>query len=184
MVPFDRSVTFTAVDLVVLFEVRPEEMNQQFSKILSMFEHGTLSTLEPVTVMPMTNIEDAFRLISSRKHTGKVVLEVDDTTMVKAVPLRPAPLKLDESSTYVVAGGLGDLGKRICLLMATHGAKHIVTLARRTLDSEVQEDFHSQMQALGAVVHILKCDVVEESDMKQAAAFCRDRLPPVKGVVQ
>lgn len=183
MVPFDKSVTFAAVDLVVLFEVQPEEMSERFSKIMAMFENSTLSTLEPVTVMPMTNIEDAFRLISSRKHTGKVVLEVDDTTVVKAVPLRPVPLKLDDSASYIVVGGLGDLGKRICLLLASHGAKHVITLARRTLDCEMRDAFKSEMQSLGAIVHIVKCDIVQESDMKEAASFCNENLPPVKGVI-
>jgi acyl transferase domain-containing protein/NADPH:quinone reductase-like Zn-dependent oxidoreductase len=183
MVPFDKSVTFAAVDLVVLFEVRPEEMSHRFSKIISMFENGTLSTLEPVTVMPMTNMEDAFRVISSRKHTGKVVLEVDNTTTVNAVPLRPIPLKLDESWTYVVAGGLGDLGKRICLLLASHGAKHVLTLSRRSLDSEAREAFQSQILSLGAVVHVVKCDITQASDIIEAALFCREKLPPVKGVI-
>lgn len=183
MAPFDKSVTFAAVDLVVLFEVRPEEMSERFSKIMSMFEDKTLSTLEPVTVMSMTKIEDAFRHISSRKHTGKVVLEVEGTTLVKAVPLRPAPLKLDESGTYVVAGGLGDLGKRICCLLAAHGAKHIVTLARRTLDSDAREAFVAEMGGLEVVAHLLKCDVADESQMKEAASFCLNNLPPVKGVI-
>jgi NADPH:quinone reductase-like Zn-dependent oxidoreductase len=183
MVPFDKSVTFAAVDLVVLFEVRPEEMSERFSKIMSMFEDKTLSTLEPVTVMPMTNIEDAFRLISSRKHTGKVVLEVTDTTLVKAVPLRPAPLELDESGTYIVAGGLGDLGKRICCLLAAHGAKQIVTLGRKTLDSDIRDGFVTELRDLGATVHLLKCDIVDESQIKEAALFCHENLQPVKGVI-
>jgi NADPH:quinone reductase-like Zn-dependent oxidoreductase len=183
MAPFDKSVTFAAVDLVVLFEVRPEEMSERFKKIMSMFQDGTLSTLEPVTVTPMTNIEDAFRLISSRKHTGKVVLEIDNATMVKAIPLRPAPLKLDASGTYVVAGGLGDLGKRICFLLASHGAKTVVTFARRSLNLEARETFENEMQRLGAAVHTLQCDIIKESDIKEAAAYCSDNLPPVKGVV-
>ncbi|RDW64263.1 hypothetical protein BP5796_10765 [Coleophoma crateriformis] len=182
MVPFDKSVTFASVDLVVLFEAQPEEMSERFSKVLAMFESGILSKLEPITAFPMSDIESAFRLISSRKHTGKVVLEVEENTMVKAVPSRQAPLQLEENGSYVVAGGLGDLGKRICRLLASHGAKSIVTLSRRTLDAEAQELFANELEELGAAVHMLQCDIVNESDVQDVILKCK-KLPPIRGVI-
>jgi NADPH:quinone reductase-like Zn-dependent oxidoreductase len=183
MAPFDRSITFAAVDLVVLFETQIERMNDEFQTVMKMFESGILAPVAPVTAIPVSNIEEAFRLIASRKHTGKVVVEAESDALVKAVIAKPEPLQLDPSGSYVVAGGLGDLGKRICRLLATHGAKHIVTLSRRSPSDEDRQAFEADMAQLGAALHIVKCDIIDESSMTEAASICQESLPPVKGVI-
>lgn len=183
MAPFDRGITFAAVDLVVLFESQIERMNDEFQTVMSMFESGILAPVAPVTAIPVSNIEEAFRLIASRKHTGKVVVEAEADALVKAVIAKPEPLQLDPSGSYVVAGGLGDLGKRICRLLASHGAKHIVTLSRRSLSDDDRQTFEADIAQLGAVLHIVKCDIIDESSMTEAAIICQETLPPVKGVI-
>ncbi|KAJ5896473.1 Highly reducing polyketide synthase sdnO [Penicillium subrubescens] len=183
MAPFDRSITFAAVDLVVLFETQIERMNDEFQTVMGMFESGILTPVAPVTAIPVSNIEEAFRLIASRKHTGKVVVEAESDALVKAVIAKPEPLQLDPSGSYVVAGGLGDLGKRICRLLAIHGAKHIVTLSRRSLSDEDRQAFEADMAQLGATLHIVMCDIIDESYMAEAASICQESLPPVKGVI-
>lgn len=183
MAPFDRSITFAAVDLVVLFESQIERMNDEFQTVMGMFESGILTPVAPVTAIPISNIEEAFRLIASRKHTGKVVVEADSDAHVKAVIAKPEPLQLDPSGSYVVAGGLGDLGKKICRLLASHGAKHVVTLSRRDLSDDYRQEFEAEIAQLGAVLHIVKCDIIDESSMTEAAIICQETLPPVKGVI-
>lgn len=183
MAPFDRSITFAAVDLVVLFESQIERMNDEFKTVMGMFESGILTPVAPVTAIPISNIEEAFRLIASRKHTGKVVVEADSDALVKAVIAKPEPLQLDPSGSYVVAGGLGDLGKRICRLLASHGAKHIVTLSRRDLSDDYRQEFEAEIAQLGAVLHIVKCDIIDESSMREAAIICQETLARVKGVI-
>lgn len=183
MAPFDRSITFSAVDLVVLFETQIERMNDEFQTVMAMFESGNLKPVAPVTSIPISSIEEAFRLIASRKHTGKVVVEAESDALVKAVIAKPEPLQLDPSGAYVVAGGLGDLGKRICRLLASHGAKHVVTLSRRDLPDDDRQAFEAEISQLGGVLHIVKCDIIDESSMTEAAIICQESLPPVKGVV-
>ncbi|KAF7713846.1 Polyketide synthase [Penicillium ucsense] len=183
MAPFDRSITFAAVDLVVLFENQIERMNEEFNTVINLFESGELVPVAPVTSIPISNIEEAFRLIASRKHTGKVVIEIQPDAVVKAVVAKPEPLQLNSAGSYIVAGGLGDLGKRICRLLAAHGAKHVVTLSRRILSDEDREAFESELAQLGAQLHIVKCDVIDQASMKDAAELCRKSLPAVKGII-
>ncbi|RSL51427.1 hypothetical protein CEP54_011402 [Fusarium duplospermum] len=183
MVPFDSSVTFAAVDLTVLARLKPTKMRETLEKVLSMFEDGTLKPVYPITTMPMTDIEDAFRLIQSRKHTGKVVLACDDQTQVKLTLARPKPLRLDQNGTYVVSGGLGDLGRRIAKFLASHGAGHVVTLSRRKLQEEDQLAFQGELRALGSELHVIGCDITDEESVRSAAAECSANLPPVRGVV-
>ncbi|KAK1689375.1 beta-ketoacyl synthase domain-containing protein [Colletotrichum godetiae] len=183
MVPFDNSVTFAAVDLTVLARLKPNKMRETLDKVLSLFADGTLKPVAPITAMPMTNIEDAFRLIHSRKHTGKVVLVCDEQTQVKLTLARPPPLRLNSNGTYIISGGLGDLGRRIAKFLAAHGAGHVVTLSRRKLQEEDQLAFEEDLRATGAELHIICCDVTDQESVQSAAAECAEKLPPVRGVI-
>ena len=89
---------------------RPEKIRSMLATIISMFESGVSTAVQPITTMAMTDIESAFRYVQARKHTGKVVLEVRDDTVVKDIYAQLTSMPLNKSGTYVVAGGLRDIG--------------------------------------------------------------------------
>lgn len=183
MVPFDKNVTFAAVDLTVLAKLKPVEMRERLGKVLALFEVGTLDAVKPITLLPMTQIEDAFRLIQSRKHTGKVVLTCDRDTQVKVTLARPPPLKLARNGSYVIAGGLGDLGRRIAKFLAKHGAGHVVTLSRRNIADDDRLVLEKELRALGAELHVVRCDITDKQSVLSAATECAEILPSVRGIV-
>jgi len=183
MAPFDRNVTFASVDLVIMGQCRSQEMAEYFATVMSMFEQGQLKPVHPITTLPITNIEDAFRFIQARKSMGKIVLSADESTSVKVLSTR-SPVTLANSGTYVIAGGLGDLGQKMCHFLANHGAKHIVTLSRRKLDPEFQRKFQDDIRASGAELHIMSCDVTDGKTVSEIASKCKNSLPPVRGVIQ
>ena len=183
MEPFDRNTTFAAVDMVAVATHQPEKMRLMLAKIMSMFESGALRAVQ-ITTMAMTEIESAFRYIQARKHTGKVVLEVGDDTVVKVVHARPTPLRFDGDGTYVVAGGLGDIGQSICRLMASRGAKNILILSRRVLDLESQRIVEMSLAPYGVKAHIMVCDIGDSKKVREVVAWCHETMPPVKGIIQ
>lgn len=184
MAQFDKSITFAAADVALITKTRPAMIHSGLKEVFSLFERGVLHPVYPVTAFPMDQIEEAFRLIAGRKHTGKLVLVADEHTQVKAITPKPSPLQLEKEGTYVVAGGLGDLGRRICGLLASRGAGHIVTLSRRTLDKDAQEELENKIMELGCQLHIIKCDITEPASVAEAKDFCLKNLPPVKGLIQ
>lgn len=182
MAQFDKSVTFAAVDIALLTKARPEMIHTGLKSVFSYFEQGFLYPVYPVTTFPMGQIHDAFRLIATRKHTGKLVMIADKQTKVKASPLKPSTLNLG-GGTYIVAGGLGDLGKRICVLLASKGAGNIVSFSRRTLDDNIKQEFKKDIEQLGSRLHIIQCDITDETSMAKAKSFCVENLPPVRGII-
>ena len=183
MEPFDRSATFASVDMVAVATHRPEKMRLMLAAIMSMFESGALRAVQPITTMTMTDRESAFRYIQARKHTGKVVLAVEDDTLVKAVYPRPIPLRLDENGTYVVAGGLGDIGQSICRLMASRGAKNVLILSRRVLDPNSQRLAEMNLAPYGVKPHIMVCDIGDSKKIQEVVAWCHESMPPVRGII-
>ena len=184
MKPFERNVTFASLDLVALADHRPDAIRAVFEKIISMFGSGILTAVQPVTTMDIADIQDAFRLIQSRKHTGKVVLTVGEETMVKALPPLIEPMQLEGSGTYVIAGGLGSLGQKIIHFLANHGAKSILILSRRNLDQSERHNLEEELGSSGAVVRIESCNIADLEEMQEVAARCLRTMPPVKGVIQ
>ena len=184
MKPFERNVKFASLDLVGLADHRPETVHVVFEKIMSMFDSGILTAVQPVTTMAIADIEDAFRLIQSRKHTGKVVLTVGEEIMVKALPPPNETMHLEGSGTYVIAGGLGGLGQKIIHFLANHGAKNILVLSRRNLGQADRQNLEAELSSSGAIVRIEACDIANLKEVQDVATRCLRSMPPVKGVIQ
>ncbi|PGH16655.1 hypothetical protein AJ80_05157 [Polytolypa hystricis UAMH7299] len=184
MAPFDRNITFASVDLSLMQQRRPEKTGKLLADVMEKFESGTYSLINPVTTMPLTDIEDAFRLIQSRKHVGKIVLEANSATMVKALAQAPASLQLNENATYLIAGGLGGLGLEITQFMVDHGAKSIVLLSRRGLGDAGKQDLQRKFAPAGAKVAVFSCDITNLASLKETISTCARSMPPIKGVIQ
>jgi NADPH:quinone reductase-like Zn-dependent oxidoreductase/NAD(P)-dependent dehydrogenase (short-subunit alcohol dehydrogenase family) len=183
MANFEKQATFAAVDTSHMYRLRTEFMTRGLREIFDMVDRGILKPVYPVTTYPISQIEDAFRLIAARKHTGKLVLVADENTVVQASRPKAPPLKLYREGTYVIAGGLGDLGKRMGQYLIEHGAGHIVALSRRKVDPEQRKSHEESFSKLGGTLHIVQCDICNV-DSAYAAAKEIATLPPVRGVIQ
>ncbi|KAG8669365.1 hypothetical protein FPOAC1_008759 [Fusarium poae] len=183
MAAFQKSITFNTFDLMTLATRKPKQIYQMLGEIVDLVGSDKLRPAHPINTYPIEKLEDAFRLISARKHIGKVVLTAQPSSTVKCLPPKPTPLRLRNDGTYIVAGGLGDLPSRICRFFAARGAGHIVSLSRRTIDEETRLEHRAAVEAYGAKLHLLRCDITNEEQMREAVSFC-STLPPVRGVVQ
>lgn len=181
MEPLDKNVRFASVDLIVLSQTRPESAQDLLRRIFAHFGSGHFSPL-PVTALPISDIEQAFRLIQARKHTGKIVLEADSNSFVKA---RIEPSRLCSDARYVIIGGLGSLGRELCRHLQTRGARHIAILSRKDFRVDAREDLEKALsEEDGSKVKVLTCDILDSSQVSHTAAMLRDIFPPVRGVIQ
>lgn len=184
MEPFDQNVTFASVDLSLLSQHRPAIIQELLASVMKMFEAGDLTPVQPITKLPMTEIEQAFRLIQGRKHTGKIILDAESGNPVSVVSAKPPPLRLEKHGCYLIAGGLGDLGQHVARLMAARGAGHIILLSRRTLSIRKQGIIIKELELLGAKVHVVTCDIGDSSAVMKCIDQCGNLLPPLRGVIQ
>lgn len=140
-----------------------------------------------LAIYDVSQISEALRLLR-RGIVTKVALYTESNSLVSvAIPPQVDDSWAEENATYVVAGGMGDLGRRLLVLMARRGAAHLVTLSRREIDSEDFRAFQSQLEDIrsGCRLHCLRCDVTEASSLQDAAAALAVLgLPPVRGVIQ
>lgn len=111
----------------------------------------------------------------------------DESLGTGLVDIKMPMTNLDSDATYIVAGGLGFIGRRLCQLMVNRGARHLVVLSRRRLSAPDEKGEVDKLQAIAPAVrvHYLACDVSVPADVEAAkSSLVATGFPPVKGVIQ
>ncbi len=126
-------------------------------------------------------------LNQSKKTPEKLILEVTESNQATNPSAHHAVAQLHANATYVVAGGLGDLGQKICYLLASRGAKYIVILSRRSLGTTERQELQDKLRLVSAEINVysIACDISRRPVVQEAVSSLENmRLPPVKGVIQ
>ncbi|PMB67276.1 Compactin diketide synthase mokB [Beauveria bassiana] len=178
-----KNITFAYVDLSLIMEVKRSLARRLLQDVVKL---AASCSIQPVTLttLPMTEIETAFRMIQAGKHTGKIVLRVEEDQKVKADAPAPTQAQLKPDATYLLVGGLGGLGRAIVTWMGSRGAKNILCTSRSGCSDKQGQTLIRHMEALGVKVVAMKCDVTAENQvasLPKAAADCG--LPPIRGVI-
>ena len=86
--------------------------------------------------------------------------------------------------TYLIAGGLGGIGRAIAFWMMENGAKNILLVSRSAEShSSAPELVQSAMDG-GCNLQIRNCDVSSESSLFKLLEYCSAiSLPPIRGVI-
>ncbi|UCH94440.1 MAG: KR domain-containing protein, partial [Candidatus Aminicenantes bacterium] len=111
--------------------------------------------------------------------------------------LQSNPIRWRSDGTYLVTGGLGDLGVRVARWMVEQGARRLILMGRTPMprrsqwekikeNSRLAQQISSirELEAMGASVHLASVDVADE---KQLASFLKtfhdENWPPIRGVM-
>jgi acyl transferase domain-containing protein len=93
---------------------------------------------------------------------------------------RRSPLRRD--GTYLITGGLGEVGLRVARWMAEKGAGRVVLVGRSAPRAQAEEAV-SAMERAGARVEIAPADVANEADLARVLATIDASSPPLRGVI-
>jgi len=133
--------------------------------------------------------EDQIAFRQGRRYVGR---------LVRPASLPPVPpLRLRRDATYLISGGLGDLGLLVARWMVEQGACRLILLGRTKLPART--DWNSpdtgsrlarqiaairDLESLGASIHLAPVDVADEPALSGFLdAFRREGWPPIRGVV-
>jgi hypothetical protein len=151
------------------------------AQVLQYYKEGHIKPIAPIRVFPAQDISDAFRYMQSGKHMGKIVISMpDDPTKISAIGAA-RELNLSESSTYLLVGGLGGLGKAVTTWMVEKGARSFVFLSRSAGMSTEDKNFLLELESQGCSVIAIAGSVMEMNDVLR----CVNAAPtPIAGVMQ
>jgi len=93
--------------------------------------------------------------------------------------------KFRSDATYVIAGGLGGLGRTFARWMASRGARNLVLLSRSGASTEAARTLVSEMESGGIRLVTPKVDIGDRAALERELAACREAgMPPVRGCIQ
>ncbi|KAL2867348.1 type I polyketide synthase [Aspergillus lucknowensis] len=178
-----RNITFAYVDLTAVIEEKKPLARRLLHDVAELAAAGSIGPVT-LTTMPISDIETAFRQIQAGKHTGKIILTVEENQQVKAVPSMPAQARLAEDASYIVVGGFGGLGRAIVSWLSEHGAKNIISVSRSGANDTESRAFVEHIRRQGVTLLAACCDVASpEAVAAMAQNLARDGLPPVRGII-
>jgi acyl transferase domain-containing protein/NADPH:quinone reductase-like Zn-dependent oxidoreductase/ubiquinone/menaquinone biosynthesis C-methylase UbiE/acyl carrier protein len=182
------NVTVSAFDIDSLLEAKPQKASKLLEEVTKLVNNGLSPAPQSVVALPLSvNIEETLNQAQKQNSLLKHVIEVKEDSVVKVErPSYQVP-KLEPDVTYVVAGGLGDLGQRLLHLMAQAGARYLVTLSRKGAGSEEFRKLEKELKEIDESCSLLaiNCDVSREDSTEGALSEIKAAgFPTVKGVIQ
>jgi acyl transferase domain-containing protein/acyl carrier protein len=171
LLPFDRALSYCAVDLEAVMRDRPDLIAQLLRELMDRLRQAAIRPL-PARRFGAAAVADALRYLGQGRHIGKVLVSMTD--------LGHLPVYAD--GAYLITGGLGALGLRTARLLVDQGARYLVLLGRSDPTADAEAAI-GQLRSVGAIVEIANADVANRDKIAELiAAFGRD-APPLRGIV-
>ena len=157
---------YSVVDLWQITQQQPQLIQTILRKLASQFHQGQLKPL-PLSQFSQRRTISAFRFMQQGKHQGKIAIRHHN----------PATEYRD---TYLVTGGLGEIGLAVAHWLATQGVKHLVLIGR----SEVKPQYRESLQQLQSIckVTIIQADVSDRVQLTKISQQLQS-LPPLRGII-
>ncbi|MBD2773048.1 type I polyketide synthase [Iningainema tapete] len=106
--------------------------------------------------------------------------------------VRPDQINSDDStspnvsfgrdSSYLITGGLGDLGLAVARWMVERGARHLVLLGRSQPNDEVNSQL-KELELFGATVVVAQADVCNYEQLARVLAVIEQSALPLRGII-
>ncbi|KAL7928104.1 hypothetical protein V8C35DRAFT_333716 [Trichoderma chlorosporum] len=179
--PFDGNRAFYGIDLDQLAYDRPEEMHQLMKQSIAYYQQGCIKPIHPIHLYQAQQVTDAFRFIQNGHHIGKVVVRIpEEPARITATEIQ-ADLVFSRTSTYLLAGGLGGLGKAVTTWMIERNARNFVFISPSAGISGESQSFLRELEGQGCQVSVIAGSLSEPADVERAVQAAPT---PIAGVMQ
>lgn len=181
---FAKNVSFHCLDLASMSVYRPQDFGIALRAVMELSSTGKLTPSKPLSVYPASKIPDAFRYLQSGKNMGKTVIELGREEVLPTLLKPTKSYDFDSNALYVIAGGLGGLGRSIAKWMAGRGAKHLLLLSRSGPRDDTHYALLDELARDGVQVYAPACDITSQEALRETLAQCAQNAPPIKGCIQ
>jgi NADPH:quinone reductase-like Zn-dependent oxidoreductase/SAM-dependent methyltransferase len=184
MHPFSKNVSYHSVDLETLDRHNPSFMGQMVKEMEELLAARILSAPQPVSVFSRGDFESAIRYLQSGRHMGKAVIDWERETEIPVVPYPDPQYYFDPNASYVIAGGLGGIGRSVALWFASRGARNLILLSRSGPRTEAAKKLLEVLHKQGIRAVTPQCDVTSEASLRRVLSEAAESMPRVKGCIQ
>jgi phthiocerol/phenolphthiocerol synthesis type-I polyketide synthase C len=154
-----KSASFAVVDLDLNLKLQPARYRHLLQHILGHVSDGKLQ-VPPVTEFNLHNAVDAFRLMASGRHTGKIVVSIPVDGSIEAVASLPPQPLVSSDGGYLIVGGMGGLGFVVAQWLVEQGAGLVVLNGRSAPSDDVRAAI-AEMNAAGCRIEVVTGDIAD-----------------------
>ncbi|VUC33991.1 unnamed protein product [Clonostachys rosea] len=184
MARFDTGVSFHAFDIGVVCRSKPNTVRPMLESLFALYEKGVLKPAFPLQVHGVSDLEKVLRVMQRGDNMGKIVVEMRPHDTVKAVLDRKPTTVLRPDATYMVAGGLGGLGRSMTAWLVDRGARYLILLARSGPRTQEAQEFVKSLTLRGIQVATPPCDISDADALRSVLIECASTMPPICGAIQ
>ena len=179
---FRKNLRFAAIDVDRLMKDDPYLSRELSETCLDLLDRGRIPPL-PVTVFDYEDYAKAFRLMTSGRHQGKLVLKAPPAGVRPRLLVADRRPFLDPDATYLVTGGLGGFGLCLLAYLVSAGARHLTLMDRdpnrRRSVEWVREASTLLFMDRECEIEIVAGDVANSADVARCIASVER---PLKGI--
>ncbi|RFU75979.1 polyketide synthase [Trichoderma arundinaceum] len=187
------SVTVVNWDLHQLLTEDPEFVVDLLELATQFIKNGDYKpslSAELKQVFDIGALKDGLLHLQQTPHVGYASLSLAETGTSTVPVLNEDTTKslqesLESGGTYVLAGGLGGLGRSISELLVNNGARHLAFLSRSGASSDAAKSFIDSLRLRGVNAQAYVVDICNETSLND---FFKDvltmEMPPIRGVFQ
>jgi phthiocerol/phenolphthiocerol synthesis type-I polyketide synthase C len=176
-----KSGSFAVVDLDLNLRVQPTRYQRMLEDILGRIVAGQLESL-PVTEFSLPDAVEAFRLMASGGHIGKIVVSVPAQDSMAAVASPPVAPLVRGDGGYIVVGGMGGLGFVVAKWLVERGAGLVVLNGRSAPGEEVAAAI-AELNAAGPRVQVITGDIAQPATAGRLVAAVEEAGLRTAGVL-
>ncbi|KAI1491045.1 KR domain-containing protein [Biscogniauxia mediterranea] len=179
-----NNVSFSRVDLADILRVRQACVKKMLGKARDLVHSRQLRPPIDIQVYSPEEAGAALGFFRGWEESGNSVIELSPDSMPKMTISTKPLYKFDNRSTYVIAGGLGGLGRSIARWMVERGARHLLLLSRRGASNPHARSLVDQLTNDGAQVLTPCCDISNLEQLRDVLEESSHYMPPIRGCIQ
>jgi malonyl CoA-acyl carrier protein transacylase len=149
------------------------ELNCTLVDLDPVANHDTQSLFAEICSHKPTSSETHIAFRNEQRYVSRLVHS-------KKIVKQSLHLKAD--ATYLITGGLGEIGLLVAEWLVEHGAKHLV-LAGRSSPSEAAKTTLRRLEESGSQVVVMQTDVSLEKDVTSLLTEIKTSMPQLRGII-
>ncbi len=178
--PLRQNISYFAIDVDQLPTQRPELARSLLAEVSAALAEGAIRPLAH-RVFSFAELGDAFRLMQSSGHIGKLVLAPQADAGVRL--REPPDIVARRDGAYLVTGGIDGFGWEAARWLAARGAGSIALVGRRGMATPGSAERVAELEAAGVEVRVYSGDVGDRRSLAAVLAAIRASQAPLRGVV-
>ncbi|KAJ4288925.1 hypothetical protein N0V90_011266 [Kalmusia sp. IMI 367209] len=165
-------------------QYKPHEYHDCIAQMIQKLNDGSLRPLVTQHVHHVTEIEDVFQSTQAGSSAKKHVFRLSGDSEVSTVLRRPPSFGLRQDATYVIAGGLGGIGRFTARWLVERGARNLILLSRFGPRNEASEKLLEELCSQGVRVETPACDINDYNALESVIKRLLESMPPIRGALQ